>query len=98
MQAVFLCLTHNLMVLQVESLRVEHGITNEAEDRRRAQRLTEEKEAVHKTGRVLSPLREARQRCTQRTVKFVRWLRSYLLRNVPWPQILAALRKIYCTS
>jgi len=98
MQAVFLCLTHNLMVLQEEALRVEHGITNEAEDRRRAQRLTEEKQAVHKAGRVLSPLREALQRCTQRTVKFVRWLRSYLLRNVPWAQILAALRKIYSTS
>ena len=100
MQAVFLCLTHNLMVLQEESLRVEHGITNEAEDRRRAQRLAEEKEAVHQAGRVLTPtpLREALQRCTQRTVKFVRWLRSYLLRNVPWTHILAALRKIYSTS
>ena len=98
MQAVFLCLTHNLMVLQEESLRGEHGIVNEAEDRRRAQRLAEEKEAVHQAGRVLSPLREALQRCTQRTVKFVRWLRSYLLRNVPWPQILAALRLAYRTS
>jgi hypothetical protein len=97
MQAVFLCLTHNLMVLHEHELRVEHGITNEAEDRRRAKRLTQEKKAVKKAGRVLPALREALQRCTQRTVKFIRWLRSYLLRDVPYVRMLAALREEYRT-
>ena len=95
MQAVFLCLAHNLMVLYELELRQEHNITNEAEDRRRAKRLTEEKKAVAKAGRVLTPLREALQRCTQRTVKFIRWLRSYLFRDVSYPAILNALRKEY---
>ena len=95
MQAVFLCLAHNLMVLYERELRQEHGITNEAEDRRRAKRLKEEKEAVKKAGRILTPLREALQRCTQRTVKFIRWLRSYLFRDVPYTSILNALRKEY---
>ena len=98
MQASFLCLTHNLMVLQEEELRREHGLTNKAEDRRRAKRLAAEKEAVTQAGRVLPPLREALQRCTQRTVKFVRWLRSYLLRDVPYASMLDALRKVYRTS
>ena len=40
-------------------------------------------------------LREALQRCTQRTVKFVRWLRSWLFRDVPYNIILNALRKEY---
>ena len=97
MQAVFLCLTHNLMVLQEHALREEHGIVNEAEDRRRAKRLTKEKAAVKKAGRVLTALKEALQRCTQRSVKFVRWLRSFLLRETPWHEMLAALREIYRT-
>lgn len=95
MQAVFLCLAHNLMVLHEQELLQEHGITNEAEDRRRAERLTEEKNAVKKAGRVLTPLREELQRCTQRTVKFIRWLRTWLLRDVPYPEILDALRYEY---
>ena len=94
MQAVFLCLTHNLMVLFERELQETHGISNKAEDRRRAKRLTEEKKAVTKAGRILTPLREAIQRCTQRTVKFVRWL-FWLFRDVPYAQILNALRKEY---
>ena len=95
MQATFLCLTHNLMVLQEDDLRREHGLINKCEDRRRDQRLETEKQAVEKAGRVMSPLREALQRCTQRTVRFIRWLRSYLLRDVPYATILDALRKVY---
>ena len=95
MQAVFLCLAHNLMVLHERELRQEHGITNVAEDRRRAKRLAEEKKAVSAAGRILPPLREALQRCTQRTVKFVRWLRSWLFCDVSYSKILDALRKEY---
>lgn len=95
MQAAFLCLAHNLMVLHEEQLRVDHAITNKAEDRRRAKRLTKEKDAVSKAGRRLPELRETFQRCTQRTVKFVRWLRTYLLRDIPYVRILDALRAEY---
>ena len=83
------------MVLYERELRQEHDITNQAGDRRRAKRLTEEKETVAKAGRVLTPLREAFQRCTRRTVKFIRWLRSRLFRDVPYHRILNALRKEY---
>lgn len=95
MQGVFLCLAHNLMVLQEEELRIDHGITNAGENRRRAKRLTEEENAVQKAGRVLSPLRKALQRCTQRTVKFIRWLRTYLLREIPYIRLVAVLREEY---
>lgn len=98
MQAVFLCLTHNLMVLQEESLHREHGIRNEAEDSRRARRLRAEETTARKAGHVLPPLRKALQRCTQRSVKFVRWLRSFMFRDVPWSRMLAALRLLYRTS
>ena len=98
MQAVFLCLAHNLMILQEEILDREHGITNEAEDRRRAKRLADEKLEITKTNRTLSPLREALQRCTQRSVKFIRWLRSYLFAEASWERMLASLRKAYQTS
>ena len=97
MQAVFLCLTHNLMILQEEILHREHGIINEAEDRRRGQRLAGEKLDITKASRIISPLREALQRCTQRSVKFIRWLRSYLFGEASWDRMLAALRKAYQT-
>lgn len=97
MQAVFLCLTHNLMIVQEEILQREHAITNEAEDRRRAKRLADEKLDITKAGRIISPLREALQRCTQRSVKFIRWLRSFLFGSASWDRMLAALREIYRT-
>ena len=98
MQAVFLCLTHNLMILQEEILHRGHGITNGAEDRRRAKRLADEKLDITKASRTISPLREALQRCTQRSVKFIRWLRSYLFGQASWDRMLASLRKAYQSS
>jgi Transposase DDE domain len=95
MQAVFLCLTHNLMLLQEQKLESEHAITNTAEDRRRAKRLSAEKQEIVKANRVISPLREALQRCTQRSVKFIRWLRSYLFGQASWDTMLRALRLAY---
>ena len=97
MQAEFLCLAHNLMVLHEELLKQEHGIANETENRRREKRLRGDQEAAREAGREVSPLRQALQRCTQRTVKFVRWLRAYLFRAAPWEAVLDALRKVYRT-
>jgi hypothetical protein len=79
MQGEFLCLAHNLMVLHEDLLLREHGIVNEAENRRREKRLKKEQETARKAGRAVPLLRQALQRCTQRTVKFVRWLRGILV-------------------
>ena len=75
-----------------------HGITNGAEDRRRAKRLEDEKLDIAKSSPPISPRREALQRCTQRSVKFIRWLRSYRFGDALWDRMLAALRKACQTS
>ena len=68
MQGEVLCLAHNLMVLHEDLLLREHGIINKAENRRREKRLRKEQETARAAGRAVSPLRQALQRCTQRTV------------------------------
>jgi hypothetical protein len=46
----------------------------------------------------LTDLQKAIQRLTQRTVKFIRWLKNHLDATRSWPEALARLAKIYATS
>ena len=95
MQANFLCLWHNLMLLCEAELEREHGIRNEAELARRAKRLQEEAERLGKEGHVLPVLIETFQRLTQRSVKFVRWLRVQLF-GAPQDRLnISLLRLLY---
>ena len=38
------------------------------------------------------------QRFTQRSVKYIRWLRAFLFVETPWPTVVAALRESYALS
>ena len=51
-QAGFLCLLHNLMLL-FEAALIKTGITNQAEEKRRAKVLTKRTERVEKSGRIM---------------------------------------------
>ena len=74
-QALLVAITHNLLVRYEQELEREHGVTNEAEDRRRAKRMVAAGQACEKAGTPLTSLVRCAQRATQRSVKFVRWLR-----------------------
>ena len=93
-QAVFLCLLHNLMLLCEAGLAAT-GITNEAEEKRREKVLTERTERVEKTGRLMPLIIAGFQRITQRTVKFIRWLRSFFWQNRPLDELRLILKKRY---
>ncbi len=98
-QARLLCLTHNLMTLMEEQIFRETGIRNEAETKRKAQTLANrDKDSKSKGRGGLTVLQKAIQRLTQRTVKFIRWLKNHLDSNRTWTQALARLAKIYATS
>jgi len=98
-QARLLCLTHNLMTLMEERIFRETGIRNEAESKRKAQTLARRDEDSRSKGYGgLADLQKAIQRLTQRTVKFVRWLKNHLDTTRSWPHALARLAKIYATS
>ena len=95
-QAVFLCLLHNLMVL-FEAGPAENGISNAAEEKRRGKVLTERTERVEKTGRKMPLIIAGFQRVTQRTVKFIRWLRSFFWHNRPLDELRLIIKERYAT-
>jgi ribulose-5-phosphate 4-epimerase/fuculose-1-phosphate aldolase len=86
-----------LMILEEERLRREHGVTNVAGDKRRAKRLAEAVETAAKAGRVLPKMQLACQRATQRSVKFIRWLRRFLFGEADWDHMVAVLTQLLAT-
>ena len=75
-QAQFVALTHNLLLIYESRLEKEHGVANAAEDQRRDGRQQELREYLERTGREISSLIIGARRATQRSVKFLRWLRN----------------------
>jgi hypothetical protein len=95
MQAIFICLAHNLMVLQEHRLRREEGVTNTSEIKRKAKRLSDSTKILTVKNQVMPVLQQDFQRLTQRSVKYIRWLRAFLFTEAPWPVVVAALRESY---
>jgi hypothetical protein len=96
-QAHFLCMAHNLMVRCELTLEREHGVRNEAELARRAQRLEKEEQRLTKANVKLPVLVRAFQRLTVRSVKFIRWLRVQLFHRPQHEPDIATLRHLYAT-
>ena len=98
-QARLLCLTHNLMTLMEEQIFRQTGIRNEAEIQRKTKTLAKRDECSKGKGRSgLTVLQQGIQRLTQRTVKFIRWLKNHLDSTHSWAHCLAHLAKIYARS
>lgn len=89
--ALFLCLAHNLMVLLEKRVLREEGVDNLPERKRKEERR---EEAIKRGANFVAT---ALQRFTVRSVKFVRWLRSFLYREAPWEHALARLARVYAT-
>lgn len=98
-QARLLCLTHNLMTLMEEQILKTTGIHNEAEVKRKAKTLAKrDEQSKSNGGDGLPPLQKSIQRLTQRTVKFIRWLKNHLDSARSWALAVARLAKIYSRS
>jgi hypothetical protein len=98
MQATFLCLTHNLMLLMEATLKKSFGVDNLAEIKRRQKRLLKMKAVAAAAGREVSAVYDCVQRFTKRSLKFIRWLRLYFFRGDPLRQAADCLRTLYATS
>ncbi len=96
-QAQLIALTHNLLLLYEQRLESEHGVTNQAEDQRRAQRSQTAAARCAVAGHPLSTLLLGLRRTTQRSVKFVRWLRQSLRDQATEAGALLRLRSLYAT-
>lgn len=97
MQATFICLAHQLLLVFEHMLEADHGIRPEAELKRRAERLAAEEDFAAKNQRPFPSLRSAALRLTQRTVKLLRWLRASLTCKAPWLNLIAILRHSYAS-
>lgn len=96
MQAQFLCCAHNLLLLLEHHIQKSEGISNVAERRRRSQRLDKVVADLARRGERLPALQLSIVRITQRSSKFIRWIRNYLSdRAASWSEALKSLERIY---
>lgn len=96
-QALFVALTHNLLLRYEHTLETEHGVTNAAEDQRRAQRTDTRAQKCVAAGHCLSTLVLGARRATQRIVKFVRWVRQSIRDQAAEAVAVPRLRALYAT-
>ncbi|MDB4798864.1 transposase, partial [Verrucomicrobia bacterium] len=94
-QGQLIALTYNLIRLLEDFLQEEHGIRNEAEEERKIQQRQNLATKVRESGRQISSLLENACKATQRSVKYIRWLRGYLRDRVAASVALPFLRSLY---
>ncbi len=96
-QAQLVAITHNLLLAYEQTLETEHGVTNQAEDRRRVQRTEAAAQKCAAAGQPLSALVLQARRATQRSVKFVRWVRQSLRDHAAEAAAVLRLKVLYAT-
>lgn len=97
MQAQFLCLGANLMLLMEHELETRFDLRNEAEIQRRSQRLERMTKTATQADRKVSLMYQHVQRLTKRSVKFIRSLRTFFFLSAPLQQLVDYLRQLYAT-
>lgn len=88
-------MTHNLLLCYEQELEKQHNVQNIAENDRRSQRIEGAARTCAETGQLISPLVLAARRATQRTVKFIRWLRHAIRERLAEAAAVARLRDLY---
>jgi hypothetical protein len=96
-QAQLVALTHNLLLTYEQTLETEHGVTNQAEDQRRAKRTKAASKKCAEAGQPLSALVARARRATQRSVKFVRWVRQSIRDQAAEAVAVLRLEALYAT-
>jgi hypothetical protein len=94
-QAHFICIAHNLMLLLEDRLADDNRIANERETARKIKRAEFLKAKATKAGRIFAPMYQQINRLSQRCVLFIRWLRNHLRSRRLWIKSLDDLRHIY---
>jgi len=94
-QAHLLTITHNLLLLYEQALAVRHAVQNQAEDQRRRERKKAHQQIARKNGQLLSTLVSRALSATQRSVKFIRWLREALRYQLAETTAVLRLKQLY---
>ena len=94
MQAHFVAIVHNLLLLQQDEHR-QQGIEYAAERARKQKRQEKQMAELATTGQTLPLVYQTLQRFTQATFKLIRWLRSYWHDATSLHQAQLYLRALY---
>jgi hypothetical protein len=97
MQAHFLCLAHNALLLYEHTLVAEHGIEYHAENRRREKRHENKLARMRQKGCHHGGIYQIIPAATQRPLKFIRWLRACLQSGASHAQALPQLQTLYAS-
>lgn len=95
MQAQFICLAHNLMVLMEQRMAAEHGLRNEKETRRCQKRETSAVQRAQSFGRQFAPIYLNPFKRSQLTLKFIRWLRYHIQAQSSIKTATSSLSRVY---
>ncbi len=91
--AQFRVLSYNLLLILERNLEQEHDVVDHIEITRRQKRERADVDKAESTGGQLAPLARALiRRATQRTLKFIRWVRNNIDALTPWHDLLERLR------
>ena len=93
-QALFITLAHNLLLMLEKKLEVEEDITDEKVRRKQAKRLAMDIQKAQRAGRTPNCLVENVTRATQRSLQFIRWLRTGLTLNTSWEKAVEQVRPL----
>ena len=93
--AIFECLAHNLLLLLEKHVEQTSGLRDEVEERKQQGR-TGPRPGPAQTARNF--INSALTRATQRTQRFIRWVRVRLYMNAPWSESLARLRQLWALT
>lgn len=99
--AIFECLAHNLLLLFEQYLDESEGLRDEHEEKKQQGRskpvtLTNAAKGILKATRNF--INTALQRATQRTQRFIRWVRVWIYKQAPWFDSIARLRQVWATN
>ena len=94
-QALMIAMTHNLLLAYEYDLEQRHDLTNTAEDQRRRQRIESAERACAEMNWPMSSLLLVARRATQRSLKFIRWLRHAIRDRLAESVAVARLRELY---
>lgn len=93
--AVFECLAHNLLLLFEEELNQDEGLYDEVEEQKQTGRGRPTTTVTGVMKIVRNFINSAMTRATQRSQRFIRWVRVRLYQQAPWSDSLARLRELW---
>jgi len=96
--AIFECLAHNLLLLFEGYLGQSEGLRDELEVRKQQGRSKTTGPASTEVGIIRAAgnfINTALQRATQRTQRFIRWVRVWIYKQAPWGDSIARLKEVW---